>query len=196
MSDAPRGFLRPPASPLAPLLAKAEEALHERTQMVLGVLEGRAFSDITVPRTVPAVVARMRLLTRAETKQVRQECRLALQEIGLAEAARAPAPESYEEWHTEIVTRTIAVAVRRMDADAPLAPLDEWLLCDDDQIDSLWVRYQDLQSKLDPLARPLTDIELQIMGDAAKKKDAISLLSYGSSALASYAITMAAHQGN
>ena len=184
------GMLRPdgtvPRSTLVDRTARQAAAM-----LAAGVLESRTFVEVVVPRT--SVLARMRLLTRVEGQQTRQEARLALTAAGLTEAARSPAPEAWREWHEELVPRIISLAVRRTDDDSPLAPLEEWQLCDDGQIRALWQRYQDLEATLDPLgsSAELTEAQLSEILDAAKKKDVGLLTSYGSFALASYAITSA-----
>jgi hypothetical protein len=184
------GMLRPRDAAPAPRAADERAALLAAAGLAAGVLDARAYVEITVPRT--AVRGRMRLLTRAEVHQVRHESRLALQAIGLDVAARSPAPEEFREWHEELVTRTVALAVRMLDVEAPLAPLEEWHLCDDAQINSLWERYRELENAVDPLALPTLSEELfnEIL-DAAKKKAGALLTSYGSSALASFSITLA-----
>jgi hypothetical protein len=185
----PTGKLRPDGAPPRTLLDE-RAARQAQTALAVSVLDARTLVEVTVPRT--SVRARMRLLTRSEGQQVRQESRLALAAVGLTDASRSPAPESWREWHEELVPRTLAVAVRALDADLPLAPLDEWQICDDAQIRALWQRYQDLETQLDPLASLELSTELlEEIIDAAKKKDAALLTSFGSSALASCLITTA-----
>lgn len=191
MSRDPTGLLRPQGS--APPSHAARDTREARAALAAGVLDARAFVEMAVPRTRGPVRGRMRLLTRSEVRQVRQESRLGLAALGLDEAARSPAPEAFREWHEELVPRTVAVAMRALEGDAPLASLEEWQLCDDAQIETLWNRYRDLEQAVDPLALPtLTDADLDAIRDAAKKKDAVALISYGSSALLSYVITSVA----
>lgn len=184
------GSLRPTGSP--PLAPRRDPA-HERTDaaaLAVSVLDARTFVEVTVPRT--NVRGRLRLLSRAEERQVRSEARQAMRSLGLDAAATANEPGVYTEFGEELVTRRMAVAVRRLDADEPLAPLAEWEECDDDQINGLWDRYRDLQHELDPIAdRTIPEAMLTEIANAAKKKDARLLLSYGSYALATYAITTA-----
>jgi hypothetical protein len=195
LSDRPYGYLRATGSPpLGDRPTRDTERLASTAAFAAGVLEGRATLDVTIPRAMvngAPVVGRMRLLTRAEAKEVRHATRLALRELGLDEAATSPAPERYAEFHEEIVTRTLATAIRCTDVDAPLAPLEEWTLCADDQLDALWARYQDLAQSVDPIGRTLDESLVAAIRDAAKKKEVAILISYGSSALASYAITTA-----
>jgi hypothetical protein len=160
-------------------------------ELAAGVIESRAFVEVAIPRTT--VRGRMRLLTRSEVSQVRRESRLALVAAGLEAAGRSPLPEEWREWHEELVPRTVATAVRMLDVDAPLAPLEEWHQCDDAQIRALWVRYEALEQAVDPLALPtLTEAQCEEIIEAAKKKAGASLVSYGSSALASCLVTLAA----
>jgi hypothetical protein len=178
----PDGTL-PRHDPLAARQAKDAELL-------AGVLAARTLVPVEIPRT--HVRGRMRLLSRIEGEQVRHECRRALADAGLIDAARSPAPEAWREWHEALVVRVLAVAVRRTDVDAPLAPFEEWAICDDIQIRVLWLRYQDLETSLDPLASAeLSAAQLAEILDAAKKKDVALLTSYGSYALATFAITSA-----
>lgn len=172
------GLLRPSGAP---------PPLQPEPGLGAAVLDARAFVEVEIPRTT--VRGRMRLLTRTEAKQIRSESRSALRQLGLNDAASSATPELYREWHEEIIPRTMAVAVRSTRADVALAPLEEWLECHDDQLQALWRRYVDLEAEMDPLARPLTEAEFVGIRDAAKKKDAALLMSYGSSALATYAIT-------
>ena len=177
------GLLRPSnLPPLPPGL--------ERGTLVASVLECRTFVEVTIPRT--NVCARLRLLTRTEAKEVRQASRHALHEMGLADAARSATPEMYREWHEELVPRSLAIAVRATHADIPLAPLEEWSECHDDQIETLWLRYCDLQAQYDPLSAPLSEADRLAIRGAAKKKEMDLLVSYGCSKLASFAITSVA----
>lgn len=191
MSDRePTGMLRPHGAP--PPSHAARNARDNRAALAAGVMDARTFVDVEVPRTRGPVRGRMRLLTRTEVRQVRQESRVALAALTLDEAARSPSPEVFREWHEELISRTVAIAVRALDADEPLALLEEWQLCDDAQLAALWFRYQELEQSNDPLSLPvLSEADFEAILDAAKKKDAVRLISYGSSALLSYVITLA-----
>jgi hypothetical protein len=176
------GMLRPAAMPPpAPV-----EVVGDRGRLAAGVIEARVHVDVAIPRS--PVFGRMRLLSRAESRAVRQETRVALAAVGLGEAAKSHTPELYREWIEELATRTLAVAVRELATPAPLAPLEEWEACDDDQIGALWERYKDLERELDPLAalEELDAATEAAIVDAAKKKDARSLIAFGSSVLASF----------
>lgn len=191
--NTPTGMLRPGGSP--PLQVPRDHVA-ERASLAATVLDCRTFVEVTIPRTT--IRARLRVLTRSEAKEVRAEARRALAAQGLDECARSATPEAWREWHEELCTRSVAVAVRSLTDDTPLAPLEEWELCGDDQIESMWQRYNDLQTQLDPLAAEslLSDAEVDAMRDAAKKKDSQLLISYGSSALATFAISMVAQQSS
>jgi hypothetical protein len=177
------GILRPGAAPPPP---PPGAEVGDHGGLAAGVIEARVHVPTEIPRT--RVRGRMRLLSRAESRAVRQEARIALATAGLGEAAKSHTPELYREWIEELATRTLAVAVRDSATLGPLAPLEEWEACDDDQIGALWERYKDLERELDPLGAieeldPATEAAIV---DAAKKKDARSLIAFGSSVLASF----------
>lgn len=149
----------------------------------------RIFVDVTIPRT--SVRGRLRLLTRGEMKSVRLECRKATAHLGL----QSPQLDITREWNEEVATRILAIAVRHPDDETkPLASLADWEECEDDQIGALYQAYQDHADQLDPLAAEasLSDVEVLEIRDAAKKKQGLLLMSYGSQKLAAYAITTAA----
>ena len=178
--------LRPTGSLIAPPLDEPSR----RAALAVSVLEGREHRAVTVPRT--KVAGAMRLLSRRENAQVRAECRQAMAELNLA----GPVVEGFTEWHEELAVRTLAIAVRSPDNhDAPLALLADWLECDDDQINALWEKYQDLEAELDPLGPngpALSEADAAAIRDAAKKKALTLLMSYGSRKLALALITTAA----
>ena len=123
---------------------------------------------------------------------MRAEARAALEAMG----CRGVDLGVYREWHEELATRTLAVAVREpADVSRPLAPLTEWEECDDEQIAALWKQYQDLEECLDPLGADhavLTDADVAAMRDASKKKDVDLLMSFGSRRLAAFVTSTAA----
>jgi hypothetical protein len=155
-----------------------------------GVVAGaRVFVDVAVPRT--AIVGKMRILSRSERLGVRVEAREYLERLGIT----GPAVEASTEWHEEIATRTVAVAMRDpSNLDDTLASLEAWNTCDEGQIDHVWQAYKDLQDRLDPLdeASRLSDEQFAAILQDAKKKDLGLLMSYGSSKLAGFAISTAA----
>lgn len=152
------------------------------------VLTSRVFREITVPRT--EVKARMRLLTRAETQQVDADAMTWLADRGYKVAPDASSRAPVTEWHMEIAFRSVAIAVRDMASDTPLAPLETWRECDDKQIEQLWSRYQDLEEELDPLeAGNLDDAQVDLLVAAVKKKDVAVLRSFGSRTLARFLLT-------
>jgi hypothetical protein len=158
--------------------------------LAVEVAGARVHEDVIVPRT--AARGRMRLLSRGENRTVRAEARAALEAMG----CRGADLGVYREWHEELATRTLAVAVRDpADVARPLAPLAEWEECEDDQIAALWKQYQDLEERLDPLGADhvvLSDADVAAMRDASKKKDIDLLMSFGSRRLAVFATTTAA----
>lgn len=173
----------PPASP-----STSEERAEELVERVLG---RPAYIDIVVPRTT--VRAKMRLPKRSERFQANADARRALADGGFPiDASAAAALGAGEQWHYELGARLLAVCVRDpQDPDGqPLATLEEWRECDDDQLDALWERFQDLEAELNPMdAGTLSPADAIAIEAAAKKKDAGSLMSFGSRRLALFAIT-------
>ena len=167
----------------------------DRADLAAAVIEGRTFREVTVPGT--KVTGRLRVLSRAEARQVRADVRAALDAKGIT--ANAPGVlEGFQEWRDERALRTVALAVRAAtpveDRDPPaLAPLSEWEQCTDVQLGALWDDYQDLEALLDPYGSnaPLTSEEARQVVAAAKKKDGATLMSFGSHTLARFAITSA-----
>ncbi|MGL5361513.1 MAG: hypothetical protein ACRDBH_01440 [Bosea sp. (in: a-proteobacteria)] len=148
----------------------------------------RAHIEVQVPRT--NIVGKMRVLSRHERMTVRVEARDYLRRLGLDGATI----ETTTEWHEEIATRTIAVAMRAPgNLGDTLATLEAWNTCDVGQIDYVWQQYRDLQDRLDPLGEhsQISEQEIVAIEDAAKKKARELLMSFGSFALASYVITTA-----
>lgn len=156
-----------------------------------GVVAGaRAFIDVKVPRT--NIVGKMRVLSRQERLTVRVEAREYLEKIGI----KGPL-EVTTEWHEEIATRTVAVAMRSPDnVDDTIATLQAWNTCDEGQIDYVWQAYKDLLDKLDPLDEEsrISDEDYRAILAAAKKKDPTTLRSYGCSMLAGFAISTVERQ--
>lgn len=171
-------------------LAKAREAFGEPTTATAGatVLAGaRPTAEVTIPRT--QLKARLRLLSRAEQLQVMADAHRAFDELGLPVGA----PGLVAEWNGEVAVRHLAIAVREIDTDQPLAGLEDWRQhCDDDQIAWLFQEYQSLGHRYDPLGQTtISQAELAALQHAAKKKEADLLMSYGSRKLALFAISMA-----
>lgn len=172
-----------PAPPAAP-----------RLHMVEQVLGGRRFLAITVPHTTPALQGRLRLLTRGEVAQVRDECRKALAAKGITAAAPGVL-EGFPEWRDEMIVRTIAVAVRAVDNDEPLGSVADWSELNDVQILWCWETYQDHEATLDPFGGKgpeLSEDDAREMLAAAKAADVGQLTSFGSYKLARFAITSVA----
>lgn len=167
--------------PSSPPPAATPEAREARAELAASVLDVREHRPVTVPRT--SVQGVMRLLSRREEKSVRAECRAEMRALGI----EGISVEGFTEWHEERALRTVAIAVRNpANRDQPLATLEEWSECDDDQIQALWDLYQDQRAELDPLGASfeLTEEDLAAITAAAKKKDVVLLTSYGSQKLA------------
>lgn len=158
-------------------------------------LGARVHIDVTIPRTT--VHGRMRLALRSEISALRAEAHAHFASLGRpVTAATLVEPDVIADWNAEIASRHLAVAVRDpSDESKPLGDLATWRGCDDDQINALWVEYQDLAERLDPLgetAAGLTEEEVTALRAAAKKADAPALRSFGSWRLALFAISSAA----
>jgi hypothetical protein len=159
-------------------------------ELVERKLAAPVFVDVVVPRT--NVAGRMRLVTRAERLQAHADTRRFLEKQGFPiDASAASSLGAHEQWQYELGLRLLAAAVRHPeDAELPLASVDEWRECDDDQIDALYTRLEDLRAEHDPLgAGELTREDVTAIIAAAKKKDAAVLMSFGSRKLALFAIT-------
>jgi hypothetical protein len=151
------------------------------------------FDEIVIPRT--SVRARMRVVTRGEALAAKAQAKRTLEAAGLPADPSVVMGAYRDEWNAELALQNLAIAVRCHDKDEPLASAAEWRSdCDDDQIGALWIMYEDLRSRIDPLGKleELSEADVSAMHDASKKKDADSLMSYGSRKLAAYAITTAA----
>ena len=147
------------------------------------VTSARVHVDVEVPRTT--VRGKMRVLGYGEECMVEAETRIALREFGITD-------EGHRRFREEIAMRTVAAAVRDpADTSQTLASVEAWKECDAGQIGELWQRYKDLADQLDPIGGNVTSEDLQAMEAAAKKGEAGLLMSYGSSKLAGFAITLA-----
>ena len=173
------------AMPLNPEVAEM------RLAGLADVIGARVHVDVVVPRT--QIAGKMRLLSRSEMGEARVATLHALAQLGIDKAT--PSHIFVEEWNAEFNARVLSLAVREpKDATRQLASIEEWRECDDDQIVALFVQYNDLANKIDPLGETveLTPDEIAAMTSAAKKKLADTLLSYGSRKLALFAISLAA----
>ncbi len=154
---------------------------------------GRAHLDVVVPRT--EIRGRMRLISRSEFAQVKADARKYFAALKMPQDPSGLAAAGlFEEWSLELATRVIAIAVRDPnDESKPLAILDEWRDCDDDQIDQLFARYQDYREQLDPLGpeSKLSKEDCEEIGRLAKKGEASLLMQFGSWRLARFAISSA-----
>lgn len=157
------------------------------------VLGERPLVDVTIPRT--SVKARMRLVGRAEALAITSETRRLFKALGLLDEQGRVVGVASDDWNGEIATRFLALAVRDpADTSKPLASLEDWRECDDDQIEGLWSEYRDLREQLDPLGdgnAALTVAELDSIEAAVKKKASAVLMSFGSRKLATYLLTSA-----
>lgn len=170
------GRLRPG---LAPATSPAER--QARAELAVSVLDAREHRPVMVPRT--QVKGDMRLLSRREVSEVRAACRQMMAGLGI----EGHGIEGYAEWREAFNTRLVAIAVRSpVDHTQPLADLEDWEQCDEDQIIALWDLYQDMQAELDPLGDTfvLAEDDARAIKLAAKKKDVLLLTSYGSQKLA------------
>jgi hypothetical protein len=161
---------------------------------LVDLVGARRHIDVVIPRT--QITAKMRLCSRREISEARAEARRALQAEGFpVDASAVAALGAGEEWQYELAVRTLAVAIRNpKKTELALASLDDWRECDDDQIAALMKTYDDFAARIDPLgenAPGLTEPEVHALIAAAKKKDADTLMSFGSRKLASFILTSA-----
>lgn len=151
-------------------------------------LAARVHIDVTIPRT--NIRARMRLVSRGEALAIKSAVFRQFKDAFDAQVNSL----TVADWNLEVAARHLAVAVRDPEDELrPLATIDQWHECDDEQIAALWEQYQDLRDQLDPVGEdsaPLTEQELGELEAAAKKKDAAVLTSFGSRKLARYVTTL------
>lgn len=156
-------------------------------------LGAREHVDVTVPRT--SVKGRMRLVGRSEALAITTGTIASFKAAGLINDQGLVFGVASDDWNGEIAVRYLAVAVRDpKDERKPLASLDEWRECDDDQIESLWSEYRDMRERLDPLGdgnAMLSDSDLAMLESAVKKKESALLMSFGSRKLATFMLTSA-----
>lgn len=149
--------------------------------------------DIVIPKT--STRAKLRICKRSEISAARAETRRYLEAEGFpVDATAVTSLGSGDEWQYELSVRIIATAVRDpKDPTRALASIEEWREeCDDDQIAALMKMYDDHCEREDPIGQAsLTEAELAQLVAAAKKKDADSLMAFGSRKLALFAITSA-----
>lgn len=153
------------------------------------VIGARVHIDVTIPKT--SVVGKMRVLSYAEERIVDAESRIAARAVGITDNVEAS--RAYRE---EVAARTVAIAVRDpANVEMTLASFEAWRQCNSGQIGALWECYKDLQNQQDPIGKgSVSEIDLQVMEAAAKKGEAGLLMSFGSSRLAGFAITLAGRQ--
>lgn len=181
------GRLRPPPPPRDDSDDVDPEDVAARTLAGAAVL-----IDVMVPRT--SVRGRMRVLTRREVGGLKAAARQHFIELDLpGSPAELSVLGMHDEWAAELALRHLAIAVRDpKDESKPLASLDEWGECDDDQIVALWERYKDHRDTVDPLAsEALSDEDRAAIETAVKKKDVELLTSYGSRNLSLFMLSTA-----
>jgi len=153
------------------------------------MLGERVYVDLVVPRT--SVAAKMRLLSSSEDTAAELATLFGLRELGFDD--KTPMHIWDRVWRREYNARVMSIAVRDPnDVSKPLDAIEQWRECDEDQINALNVKYNDLGNKIDPLGSTveLTQTEHDALASAAKKKLADTLLSYGSRKLALFAISL------
>ncbi len=178
--------------PTTPRPAASSSETSPPPEQVADFIGARVHVDIVIPRT--NVAGKMRLVSRKEEFEVDAETRAWLAEYGFPiDGTGHAALGTSVTWSYERQARILAIAVRDPKNPAlALATADEYRDLDDDQLDALGARYRDLQLQLDPIGTvSITPAELDKMLDAAKKKDVVSLMQFGCSKLARFAITSA-----
>ena len=161
--------------------------------VVSSALAAPPMIEVTVPRTT--VRALMRVITRSERFQATADARAHLQASGFPiDATAGVSLGASEQWLYELALRTLAAALRDPeDSSEPLASIEEWRECDDDQIDAMWEQYESHRAKVDPLGAnvSLTTDDVAQITAAAKKGDASLLMAFGLRRLALYVTTTA-----
>jgi hypothetical protein len=153
-------------------------------------------SRVAFPFTIPiiGIACRMRLVSRSEALQITIAARAAMIDAGMSiDAVGMASIGTLSEYRSEEICRIMAVAVLHKTKDEPIASLDEWRECSDEQLAICWRAYNDISAVADPLANGevLQADEFTLLDAAAKKKDLPTLISYGSRSLAIYAATLA-----
>jgi hypothetical protein len=169
-------------------------SMQSEVREALASLKGtRMHVDVTVPRTT--IAGKMRLLSSREMTEAKLGTLYALEQMTPPVNKDTPSHLYVQVWNTTFNAFVVSVAVRNpLDTTQPLAGLEEWReQCDDDQIVALFVKYNDLAERLDPLGDTITLSieEIAELSAAAKKKHADTLLSFGSRKLALFAISTA-----
>lgn len=178
--------------------AAARESVAKPPAGVLGSAE-RPGVAIVIPRT--HIAAWMTLVRRGATSMIRSDVRKHFLELGYSPAdLLAMGGDLVHDYNAEIAVRTLAIAIRTPEDHAkPLDTLQAWRdELDDEQISSLWVEYQSLVERLDPIGADveLAPEELAQLEAAAKKKDAAVLISFGLRKLARFAISSGERPSN
>lgn len=157
-------------------------------------LGARAHIDVMIPRT--DVAGKLRLVDRAEALEIKAAVRALFKRKDLLDGEGNVIPLAVDDWNAEIAVRHLSVAIRNPDdVTKPLDTIDEWRMCDDEQIGALWHRYQDYRDLTDPLGDhdiALSDADVSMMREAVKKKEPSVLMSFGSRKLAIFLLTSAA----
>jgi hypothetical protein len=169
-----------PATPATPAPAQLDASL----------AGGRVWIDVEVPRTSPVVRGVMRRLTLAEETQVSFELGAFLRV--LEERGQPPMLRHAIDAQETLLTMAIAIRDGR-ETDRPLATVEQWEGCDDDQMGALAEAYRDLRARTNFTGsdRELTPSERLQITDAIKKKDSTLLRSFGVAKLVAFAITSA-----
>ena len=144
---------------------------------------------------IPGTSARawLRLLTRGERAVADKRARDHLRDCALPRDA--PAPAVYQEYRDELALQVVSSALHRDDRSTKFLDVEALRAhCTDLQIGVLWGLYQDLEAELDTAshANPLAGEAIAAIEAAAKKGSVVTLMSFGSAALAHYVTTSAA----
>lgn len=156
-------------------------------------------SRVAYPITIPLtnIAARMRLVSRSEAMRITIEARAALADANLPiDNAGMSSIGVIGEYRSEEIVRIMAAAVLHATKEEPIASVEEWRECSDEQLTMLFRDYNDISAQADPLGDGefLAADQFAIIDSAAKKKDLVSLIACGSRSLAIYIATLAAPQ--
>jgi hypothetical protein len=129
------------------------------------VIGGRRGEDATLPVIGPVW---MELLGSAKSTEIAAAADREIAELGFTDGSAGAAIR----FEAARALRTLAAGVRDpADHGKAFGTLDEWRdLVDDQLLNACWQAYGEMQERLDPLERPLTEEEFGAIEAAVKKK--------------------------
>jgi hypothetical protein len=150
------------------------------------VIGGRRGEDATLPVIGPVW---MELLGSAKSTEIAAAADREIAELGFTDGSAGAAIR----FEAARALRTLAAGVRDpADHGKAFGTLDEWRdLVDDQLLNACWQAYGEMQERLDPLERPLTEEEFGAIEAAVKKKDGAVLRSFGIARLCAWLVSTA-----